>query len=32
VYPKAAVKGVLWGVAEPNQYPEDAYETLNDYL
>jgi nitric oxide reductase NorQ protein len=32
VYPKAAVKGVLWGVAEPNQYPEDAYETLNNYL
>jgi len=32
VSPKAAVKNVLWGVAEPNQYPEDAYETLNDYL
>jgi nitric oxide reductase NorQ protein len=30
--PKAAVKNELWAVAEPNQYPEDAYETLNDYL
>ena len=30
--PKAAVKNELWAVAEPNQYPEDSYETLNDYL
>ncbi|RLM91158.1 AAA family ATPase [Haloarcula sp. Atlit-7R] len=30
--PKAAVKNEVWAVAEPNQYPEDAYETLNDYL
>ncbi|WP_440991475.1 AAA family ATPase [Haloarchaeobius baliensis] len=30
--PKAATKNELWAVAEPNQYPEDAYETLNDFL
>jgi nitric oxide reductase NorQ protein len=30
--PKAATKNELWAVAEPNQYPEDAHETLNDYL
>jgi nitric oxide reductase NorQ protein len=30
--PKAAVKNEVWAVAEPNQYPEDTYETLNDYL
>jgi nitric oxide reductase NorQ protein len=30
--PKAAVKNELWAVAEPNQYPEDCYEILNDYL
>jgi len=29
---KAATTNELWAVAEPNQYPEDAYETLNDYL
>jgi nitric oxide reductase NorQ protein len=29
---KAAVKNEVWAVAEPNQYPEDTYETLNDYL
>jgi len=22
----------VWTVAEPNQYPDDTYETLNDYL
>ncbi|MBX0305490.1 AAA family ATPase [Halomicroarcula sp. F24A] len=30
--PKAATKNELWAVAEPNQYPEDAHETLNDIL
>jgi nitric oxide reductase NorQ protein len=30
--PKAAVKNEVWAVAEPNQYPDDTYETLNDYL
>jgi nitric oxide reductase NorQ protein len=30
--PKAALKNELWAVAEPNQYPEDAHDTLNDYL
>lgn len=30
--PKAAVKNELWAVAEPNQYPEDAHDKLNDYL
>jgi nitric oxide reductase NorQ protein len=30
--PKAATKNELWAVAEPNQYPEDAHETLGDYL
>ncbi|MFC7175085.1 AAA family ATPase [Haloplanus litoreus] len=30
--PKAAVKNEVWAVAEPNQYPEDTYETLNDYV
>ena len=30
--PKAATKNELWAVAEPNQYPEDAHETLNNYL
>jgi nitric oxide reductase NorQ protein len=30
--PKAAVKNEVWAVAEPNQYPEDTYETFNDYL
>jgi nitric oxide reductase NorQ protein len=30
--PKAAVKNEVWAVAEPNQYPEDTYETLDDYL
>ena len=29
---KAAVKNEVWAVAEPNQYPEDTYETLNDFL
>ncbi|MFC7251999.1 AAA family ATPase [Halomicroarcula sp. GCM10025324] len=32
VSPKAATKNELWAVAEPNQYPEDAHETLNDIL
>jgi len=30
--PKAAVKNEVWAVAEPNQYPGDTYETLDDYL
>jgi nitric oxide reductase NorQ protein len=30
--PKAATKNELWAVSEPNQYPEDSHETLNDYL
>jgi len=30
--PKAAVKNEVWAVAEPNQYPKDTHETLNDYL
>jgi nitric oxide reductase NorQ protein len=32
VSPKAAVKNEVWAVAEPNQYPEDTHETLDDYL
>lgn len=31
-FPKAAVKNEVWAVAEPNQYPEDSYEALNDQL
>ena len=30
--PKAAVKNEVWAVAEPNQYPGDTHETLDDYL
>jgi nitric oxide reductase NorQ protein len=30
--PKAAVKNEVWAVAEPNQYPGDTYETLDNYL
>jgi nitric oxide reductase NorQ protein len=26
------VKNEVWAVAEPNQYPGDTYETLDDYL
>lgn len=29
---KAALKNKVWAVAEPNQYPGDTHETLNDYL
>ena len=30
--PKAAVKNEVWAVAEPNQYPGDTHETVDNYL